>query len=66
MLASLHINITNYLVVSISLLKENIYTFVGRKNNFGVGGFPSGTKLYLHWSREVLLLSWSRQKICFI
>jgi len=37
MLASLHINVANYFVVSISLLKENIYTFVGRKITLGWG-----------------------------
>lgn len=37
-----------------------------KENNAGSGGFFSVTKLFLHQSQEVLLLSWSRQKICII
>lgn len=42
MLAWLHINATNYFMVSIPLLKENIYVFVGRKITLGLGTFPLG------------------------
>lgn len=37
-----------------------------KENNAGSGGFFSVTKLFLHQTQEVLLLSWSRQKICII